>query len=129
MASVPSSERAVTCARSGARRGVRRRDFSGFRRGTHRRFRTREASTKVVYFFSHSRERRTRETGDARFISSFISEQSLDATLERGIFRLFERANGVWRGVARHERAGGVIAELVGRKRRFHGDAGELGAR
>lgn len=99
---------------------------AGFRRGT-------DSSTvqdsrgfdqSGVLFLSH-----TVETGDARFISSFISEQSLDATLERRVFRLFERANGVRRGVARRERAGGVIAELVGRKRRFHGDAGELGAR
>jgi len=128
LASVPSSRdvralgREARCAAAGL--------CAGFRRGTiHRRSRTREASTKVVYFFLSGVLFLTVETGDARFISSFISEQSLDATLERRVFRLFERANGVRRGVARRERAGGVIAELVGRKRRFHGDAGELGAR
>lgn len=124
---MPSSGLPVGCARSSARRDVRRRgdggvseegldDGSGLKGGMF---------SPNVYFFAR-RRRGKRAYMDA---SLLISEQSLDATLERGIFRLFERANGVRRGVARRERACGVIAELVGRKRRFHGDAGEFGAR
>ncbi len=119
----------MACARSSARRDVRRRgdggvseegldNGSGLKGGMF---------SPNVYFFARRRR------GERAYITYqyvlLISEQSLDATLERGILRLFERANGVRRGVARRERARGVIAELVGGERRFHGDAGEFGAR